>query len=71
MAREFLVRPFSLKGNIDEEKGTFEGYGSIFGGEKDSYKKEYWGDIVDKGAFTKTIKKGGRNQKSIAMFLGH
>ena len=45
MAKEFLVRPFELKSDVDEEKGTFEGYGSIFGGEKDSYRNEYCGDI--------------------------
>ena len=71
MAKEFLVRPFELKSDVDEEKGTFEGYGSIFGGEKDSYRNEYWGDIVEKGAFSKTIKKGGRNRSSIAMLYQH
>lgn len=41
----FVVKSF------DEGKGTFEGYGSIFGNE-DSY-----GDIVKKGAFVDSLKK--------------
>lgn len=47
MKTKRIERPFELK-NIDD-KGTFNGYGSVFG-EVDSYR-----DIVLKGAFTKSI----------------
>jgi HK97 family phage prohead protease len=48
--REIKSIAFEIK-NFDEEKGVFEGYGSIFGN-KDSYN-----DIVHKGAFIKTLEK--------------
>ncbi len=51
------VIKFELKA-VDEETGIFEGYGSTFGGEPDSY-----GDVVDKGAFTKTIAEGAKRIK--------
>ncbi|MDV2988565.1 MAG: HK97 family phage prohead protease [Dehalogenimonas sp.] len=38
---------------VDEETGIFEGYGSTFTRTPDSY-----GDVVDKGAFSKTIQEG-------------
>ena len=43
---------FEVK-EINEEEGTFTGYGSAFRKTPDSY-----GDIVDPGAFKKTIKEG-------------
>ena len=43
---------FEVK-EINEEEGTFTGYGSAFRETPDSY-----GDIVDPGAFKKTIKEG-------------
>ena len=43
---------------VDEETGVFEGYASTFAGAPDSY-----GDVVDKGAFTKTITDGRRRIK--------
>jgi len=48
---------FEVK-EVNEETGVFEGYGSTFGGEPDSY-----GDVVDKGAFTKTIAEGAKRIK--------
>jgi len=48
---------FELK-EIDVETGVFEGYGSTFAGAPDSY-----GDVVDKGAFTKTIQEGAKRIK--------
>jgi HK97 family phage prohead protease len=48
---------FELK-EVDAETGIFEGYGSTFAGEPDSY-----GDIVDKGAFAKTIQEGAKRIK--------
>ena len=44
-----MIVPCEYKA-MDDEAGTFEGYGSIFGN-IDSY-----GDVVTKGAFTQTIK---------------
>lgn len=48
MNKEYKSFPFEYK--LDEEKGIFTGYASVFGN-KDSH-----GDIVEKGAFKKTIK---------------
>lgn len=48
---------------FDEEAGTFEGYASTFGGMPDSY-----GDVVDKGAFAKTVKEG---MKRIKLLFNH
>jgi len=70
MAKEFFDFSFEIKSEVSEE-GIFEGYGSTFGGKKDSPKDEYWGDIVEKGAFTETIKKGGRNGNGILMLFNH
>lgn len=42
---------FELSG-VDEEQGIFEGYASVFG------VLDSDGDIVDRGAFTKTIAEG-------------
>lgn len=41
---------FEVK-QVDEEEGTFEGYAATFSKTPDSY-----GDIIDKGAFKKTLK---------------
>ncbi len=51
---------FEIKA-IDEEKGIIEGYGSTFDPEPDSY-----GDIVDEGAFTATIKNNSDSIVSLA-----
>ena len=48
---------------FDEEAGTFEGYASTFDSAPDSY-----GDVVDKGAFTKTI---NENMKRIRLLFNH
>lgn len=55
--REHKSFKFELK-EVDTETGIFEGYGSTFGGEPDSY-----GDVVDKGAFSKTISEGSKRIK--------
>lgn len=47
MSKEF--KSFDLELKIDEEAGTFEGYGSTFGN------KDLGGDIVQKGAFKKCL----------------
>ena len=50
---------FEVK-QVDEEEGVIEGYGSTFSKIPDSY-----GDIVDEGAFTKTIKENSGNIVSL------
>jgi len=50
---------FEIK-QVDEEQGIIEGYGSTFSKIPDSY-----GDIVDEGAFTKTIKENAGNIVSL------
>lgn len=45
-----LIRPFGMEIRSLEEDGTFDGYASVFGN-TDSY-----GDVIEKGAFKKTIK---------------
>jgi len=59
------VDDFELK-TEGSDIGIFTGYGSTFGGQPDSY-----GDIVEKGAFLNTIKKGGRNGTGVAMLWQH
>ena len=49
-----------------DDAGTFTGLASPFGGKPDSY-----GDIVDPGAFAKTLINGGRNGNGIAMLWQH
>lgn len=48
---------FEVK-EIDEEEGTFTGYAATFSDRPDSY-----GDIIDPGAFRKTLKEGGKRVK--------
>lgn len=45
----YKTMPFEIKA-VDEDEGTFEGYAAAFGN-VDSY-----GDVIEKGAFKKTIK---------------
>ena len=47
-------------------EGEFEGYGSLFDNEKDSY-----GDIIAKGCFSRTLQEGGRNKNGVAMLYQH
>lgn len=58
--------PFEIKSDDIESSGIFKGYGSMFGGEPDSY-----GDIVMKGAFVESLSKGGRNGTGVAMLWQH
>jgi HK97 family phage prohead protease len=46
--------PFQIK-NVNESNGQFEGYASVFGN------IDYGNDVVEKGAFTKTILESGVN----------
>jgi len=59
---ERKVVKFEIKA-IDEAKGIIEGYGSTFEQEPDSY-----GDVIDPGAFTKTLQE---NRDSIVSLFNH
>ncbi|MBA7576621.1 hypothetical protein ES708_18462 [subsurface metagenome] len=48
---------FEVK-EVDEEAGVFTGYAATFSDRPDS-----WGDIIDKGAFKKTLKEAGNRVK--------
>ncbi len=64
MALEF--KDVGLEIKSVEEDGIFEGYGSLFIKEPDSY-----GDIVQKDSLTRSIMAGGRNKTGIAMLWQH
>ena len=54
---ERKIVKFEVK-EVDEEKGIFTGYAATFSDRQDSY-----GDIIDKGAFKKTLKEAGNRVK--------
>lgn len=58
--------PLEVRGDGITEDGHFDGYGSMFYGEPDSYQ-----DIVAKGAFYNSLKEGGRNGNGIALLWHH
>lgn len=58
--------PFEINQKDITDTGVFEGFGSTFGGKPDSY-----GDIIKEGAFSETLKKGGRNGNGVAMLWQH
>lgn len=58
--------PFEVKKEDIGDDGSFLGYGSLFVKKPDSY-----GDIVAPGAFTKSLRKKGRNGNGIAMLWQH
>ena len=51
---------------LDTEAGVFVGLASTFGGSPDAY-----GDVIEKGAFTKTIKENGYGGNGIKMLWQH
>lgn len=55
--REYKAFKFELK-EADAETGTFTGYAATFSDKPDSY-----GDVIDKGAFKKTLKEMGNRVK--------
>jgi HK97 family phage prohead protease len=57
---------FEIKEADIKEDGTFEGYGSTFGGIPDAY-----GDVIAQGAFRASLQKGGRNGNGIALLWQH
>jgi hypothetical protein len=58
--------PFTYDVKEISEEGVFSGYGSIFDDEPDSY-----GDVIERGAFAKTLLNQGRNKNGIAMLYQH
>lgn len=56
---------FEIK-EMDDETGEFEGYGSTFGGEPDSY-----GDVIAKGAYKETLKEHKAKGTMPKMFWQH
>ncbi len=57
MKKETKIFSFEVK-EVDEEEGIFTGYAATFSKTPDSY-----GDIIDKGAFKKTLKEGAKRIK--------
>ena len=67
MIKDFIEVKSELKAYHDEEEnkeyGLFEGYGSVFGN------KDLGNDVIEKGAFTKSIKR--RTNKGIKLLYQH
>lgn len=55
-AMSYKALPFELK-QVDVETGVFEGYAAYFGN------VDAWGDVIERGAFTKTLQENGRRVK--------
>lgn len=67
MGNEYMDLPFIFdEKGIDEQTGIFGGYASTFGGKPDVY-----GDVVVKGAFRKTLEKGGATGFGVQMLWQH
>ena len=64
--KQYMAVPFEVKAEDIKEDGTFEGYGSLFDKKPDAYR-----DIIAPGAFTKSLKRGGRNKTGVAMLWQH
>jgi len=64
--RKHIDIPFEIKEADVLSDGSFKGFGSTFGGKPDSY-----GDVVNQGAFSKTIKEGGRSGNGVALLWQH
>ena len=67
MIKDFIEVKSELKAYHDEEEskeyGLFEGYGSVFGN------KDLGNDVIEKGAFTKSIKR--RTNKGVKLLYQH
>jgi len=59
-------KDIELKTESVSADGTFEGYGSLFGGSPDAH-----GDIIQKGAFKQSLSEGGRNRTGIQLLWQH
>lgn len=67
MGNEYIDLPFNFETKgLEETTGIFYGYGSMFGGNPDSY-----GDIIVKGAFKDSLELGGRNGYGVSMLWQH
>lgn len=64
MAMRKLALPFELKA-APAEDGTFEGYGSVFG------VKDWYGDVVEPGAFALSLQAWAAKGKTPAMLWQH
>lgn len=64
---DFKIAPFKVKAGTDKgiEEGTFEGHASVFGN-IDSY-----GDVVDTGAFARTLDEWAEKGATIPVLWGH
>lgn len=60
------TKDFGLEIKAMSDEGTFEGYGSVFGGAPDSY-----GDIVMPGAFAESLVRHKREGSMPLMLFGH
>jgi hypothetical protein len=60
MKREYKKMQFKVE-SYSEEEGVFSGYGSVFGN------VDSGGDVVEPGAFTKTLAKGWERVKILAL----
>jgi len=63
---KILDIPFEIKADTLKEDGTFAGMASTFGGEPDQQN-----DIIEKGAFTETLKTNGYKGRGIKMLWSH
>ena len=66
MEKELLDFNLEVKQDDVEDNGKFRGMVSPFGGKGDA-----GGDIVSPGAFTNTLKRGGRNGNGIPFLFNH
>ena len=64
--KQYLDIPFEIKLEDINDDGVFEGWGSLFDNEPDSYR-----DLVARGAFQETLANGGRNKTGVAMLYQH
>ena len=64
MEKRFLEVPFEIKA-IQDEDGIFEGYGSVFGN------TDADGDVMETGAFTKSLLKHQANHTQPALLWMH
>lgn len=60
------VRDFDLSVKAVGEDGTFEGYGSVFGGEPDSY-----GEVVAPGAFAESLAELAAKGRTVPVLWQH
>lgn len=62
---KFTPWEFKFTDDSGDEPGTFEGYGAVFGNEDD------YGDVIQQGAFDKTLAKSKATGRMPKMLLNH